>query len=214
MTDPRRIHGIYGILPAALPDAELLAKAGAALRGGIRTLQLRDKKHGYKDALKRAGKLVRLAHDHGARLIVNDSLQLAAESGADGVHLGRSDVQDIAAMRTGAGPLLIGISCKGDAAFARHALEQGADYVSFGAVFPTASKQDAVVIGLPRLAKARQMFPGANICAIGGITVEALPAVRRAGADCAAVIAALFDGSDVETKAHEMVEAWNNAASA
>jgi len=211
LADSRRIQGIYGILPAGLPEAELLDKAGAALRGGVNILQLRDKKHGFRASLKRARALAKLAHEHGARLIVNDSLQLAIESGADGVHLGRSDVQDMAAMRAEAGGLLIGISCQGDAAFARLALEQGADYVSFGAVFPTPSKQDAVTIGLPRLAKARQMFPEANICAIGGIVLEALPAIRQAGADCAAVISSLFGANNVESRARDMVEAWNNA---
>jgi len=216
MTDfSRRISGIYGILPEGLDTTDLLAKADAALSGGVKTLQLRDKGLGFKVTLKRAKALRQLTHEYGARLFVNDSLQLAGESEADGVHLGRSDMQSIAAIRAEHGDkLLIGVSCQGDAAFARFVLNDGADYVSFGAIFPTASKQNAVPIGLPRLAKARQIFPEANICAIGGLTQESLPAIRMAGADSAAVISSLFGAADIQLQAHNMVGIWNNAPSA
>jgi len=216
MTDSSRsIRGIYGILPDGLETDALLRMAESALSGGVKTLQLRDKGRGFKASLKRATALCELARAYDARFIVNDSLQLACESAAHGVHLGRSDMQSIAAMRSEAGDdLLIGISCQGDAAFARHVLGEGADYVSFGAIFTTGSKPEAAPIGLPRLAKARQIFPDSNICAIGGITIEALPAIRQAGADCAAVIGALFGADDVQARAHSMVETWNNALSA
>lgn len=216
MTDTgRRIQGMYGILPEGLETAELLRMAEAAMQGGVQTLQMRDKGRGYKETLKRARALGRLTKDYGARLIINDSLQLACESEADGVHLGRSDMQSITAMRNEAGDaLLIGISCQADAAFARHVLNEGADYVSFGAIFATATKQDAIAIGLPRLAKARQIFPEANICAIGGLTPESLPAIRKAGADCAAVVSSLFSAENISAQARMMVETWNNAPSA
>jgi len=216
MTDlSRRISGIYGILPGGLNSAALLARAEAALAGGIKTLQLRDKGQGYKEMLKRGMALSGLTHNYGARFVMNDSLQLAIDCAADGVHLGREDMQSVAAIRAEVGDgMLIGISCQGDAAFAKHALNEGADYVSFGAVFKTASKQEAVPIGLPRLARARQMFPEANICAIGGIRLESLAATRQAGADCAAVIASLFGAENVEARARNMVEVWNNALSA
>jgi len=216
MTDSsRHIRGIYGILPVGLETSELLLKAEAALQGGVKTLQLRDKGLGYKDALKRAKLLCQLSRDHGAQLIVNDSLQLADESGADGVHLGRDDMQSIASMRSEVGDdLLIGISCQADAAFAQYVLGEGADYVSFGAIFATDSKPEAAPIGLPRLAKARQIFPDANICAIGGISLEAIPAIRLAGADCAAVISSLFAAEDIAAQARKMMEVWNNAPSA
>jgi len=204
-----KINGIYGILPADIAMEELLYKAEAALRSGVKTLQLRDKKQGYKRALKRAHALRALTREHEARMIINDSVQLALESDADGVHMGPEDMKSIAAIRTETGQgLMLGVSCKADAAFARYVLNEGADYVSFGAVFPTRTKLDATPIGLPRLAKARQLFPEANICAIGGIGLETLPAVKKAGADCAAVISALFDENDVESMARRMVETW------
>ncbi len=206
----RRIRGIYGILPPDLPDADMLDRARAALEGGVRILQLRDKKAGFAKRLKRLCQLVDIANDFGAMIFANDRLQLALEAGAHGVHLGRSDMErSLAAMRAEAGrELVIGVSCQGDAAFARHVLNEGADYVSFGAVFPTESKREVAPIGLPRLAKARTLFPEANICAIGGITRESLPAVRRAGADAAAVISALFGAADVRQAARAMRETW------
>jgi len=220
MNDKHKITGIYGILPADIRLEDLLGKAEAALKGGVQTLQLRDKKQGFKKGLKRAVLLRELTKRYGARLIVNDSLPLAIESAADGVHFGREDMQSLAQIRSElAGEMMIGISFKADCTLARHVLQDGADYVSFGAVFPTRSKSDAMPIGLPRLAKARQMFADANICAIGGITLEALPAVKKAGADCAAVISSLFnpslfDAQNIEIQARNMVETWNNAASA
>ncbi len=206
---PERLSGIYGILPADLDLGDLLERAEAALRGGVRILQLRDKKQGFKKGLKRAQALRTLTRPYGARLIINDSLQLALESEADGVHLGRGDdAAGLSGLRSKAGGLLTGITCRADAAFAKFALDQGADYVSFGAIWPTRSKPEVPAIGLPRLIKARQMFPDANICAIGGITSERLPEVRAAGADCAAVISGLFTADDIEAEARAMVEAW------
>jgi len=212
MTDAHKITGIYGILPADIPLEDLLCKAEAALKGGVKTLQLRDKKQGFKRAMERAQALSELMQTHDGIFIVNNSVQLALESDADGVHLGRDDMKSIATVQTEAGhALIIGVSCKGDAAFARHVLNEGVDYVSFGAVFPTLSKEDAVPIGLSRLAKARQMFPEANICAIGGITLESLSAVKAAVADCVAVISALFGEDDIESMARNMVATWEEA---
>jgi len=206
-----RINGIYGILPADIPLEDLLSKAEEALKGGVRTLQLRDKKQGLKHGSRRARALRALVRAYDGRFIVNDSVQLTLEADADGVHLGRKDMKSVTAIRTEAKrALIIGVSCKADAAFARHVLDEDVDYVSFGAVFPTVSKENAVPIGLSRLAKARQLFPEANICAIGGIGLEALPAVKKAGADCAAVISALFGENDVESMARKMVETWGS----
>ncbi len=207
----RRLEGIYGILPADLELEALLQRAEAALRGGVRLLQLRDKKTGYRKRLKRARALRALTASYDARLIINDSLQLAVEAGADGVHLGRGDLHgSLAQLRAeeGADRLIIGITCRADAALARQMLHEGADYVSFGAVWSSGTKPEVPPIGLPRLLKARQLFPGATICAIGGITLERLPQVRRCGADLAAVVSSLFDAEDIEAAARAMVDGW------
>lgn len=209
MSEHKRVTGIYGILPADLETELLLQQAEAALRGGVRLLQFRDKKQGFKRAVKRASMLRELTRQYDARLIINDSLQLAQACAADGVHMGRDDAPDLNRLRMEVGDeLIVGITCRADAAFAKHALGLGADYVSFGAVFATHSKPDVPVIGLPRLAKARQMFPDADICAIGGITLENIAEIKAAGADTAAVISGLFAAPDIEERARTLVAAW------
>lgn len=207
----KRILGIYGILPADLERDDLLIRAEAALKGGVKTLQFRDKKQAYKHQLRRGKALRELTARYDAKLIVNDSIQLARESEADGVHLGKGDIENLAMVRHDVGSeLILGVTCRADAAFGKHALENGADYLSFGAVFPTSSKPEVPTIGLPRLQKARQLFPEANIVAIGGITQEAISAVKSTGVDSAAVISGLFAADDVESTAREMCKAWGD----
>ncbi len=204
------LSGIYGILPDGLDTDDMLRRAEQAMQGGLRILQLRDKKLGFKKTLQRAHALRELTASYEARLIINDSIQIAVEVQADGVHLGREDeAMHLPQLRQDVGDeLLIGITCRADASFAKFVLDSGADYVSFGAVWSTHSKPEVPVIGLARLSKARQMFPGANICAIGGINRQRLPEVKAAGADCAAVISGLFTADDIKEEARAMIEAW------
>jgi len=206
------ITGLYGILPSDLDNVLLLEKAEAALKGGVKTLQFRDKKSGYKKALKRAQSLRELTSHYQAVLMINDSIQLAQAVDADGVHMGRDDIADLTRIRAEIGDtMMIGITCRADAVFAKLALDCGADYVSFGAVFGSQSKPDVPILGLPRLNKARQMFPEANICAIGGISLDTIASVKHAGATSAAVISGLFEAESVEYRAMELMERWNKA---
>lgn len=208
----RSLGGIYAILPADIDGDGLLRGAEAALKGGIRVIQLRDKKQGYKRALKRARALRSLCSDFGARLIVNDLVNLALDSGADGVHLGRDDAPNLIQLRDQVGEeFIIGVTCRADAAFAKSALKDGADYVSFGAVWSTSTKPEVPVLGLPRLAKTRAMFPDANICAIGGINATNIAQVKAAGADVAAVISGLFAAHDIQAEAELLCAIWEQA---
>ncbi|MDX8402884.1 MAG: thiamine phosphate synthase [Mariprofundaceae bacterium] len=205
----KKITGIYGILPADLETEDLLSCAEQALKGGVKTLQFRDKKQGFKQAVKRGMALRGLTAKYNAKLIINDSIQLAHEVKADGVHLGKGDIENLLQIRVDAGEkLILGVTCRADATFGKHALDSGADYLSFGAVFPTQSKPEVPTIGLPRLQKARQFFPDANIIAVGGITVETINAVKTAGADGVAVISGLFASDDIESTAREMTDLW------
>jgi thiamine-phosphate pyrophosphorylase len=207
-----RLTGVYGVLPADPELVDLLARAEAALKGGVRIVQLRDKRQGYKRQLGRARALRQLTRDYGAVFIVNDSVTLACDADADGVHLGRDDLPDLMQLRRETGDdLIVGITCRADASFARSALAGGADYVSFGAIRKTASKPESPAIGLQRLIRAREMFPEANICAIGGIRADNLARIKAAGADCAAVISALFAADDIEAEAARLVEIWAGA---
>ncbi len=207
-----KLSGVYGILPADLATEDLLAKAEAALKGGVRILQFRDKKQGYKRHVKRARALRLLTCQYDARLMVNDSVALARDIDADGVHLGRDDAPNLIQLRHDVGDgFIVGITCRADAGFAKSVLQDGADYVSFGAMWATHSKPEVPEIGVQRLAKARQLFPAANICAIGGITVANIAQVKAAGADCAAVISGLFAADDIQSRAEKLIELWSRA---
>lgn len=207
------IEGIYGILPADLPLEALLAKAEAALIGGIRTLQLRDKTIELAERLTRAEALRAMTRLYEARLIVNDDMGLTLASDADGLHVGPDDAHDLKGLRAELGQeRLLGVSCKADIGAARHALESGADYISFGAIFPTESKTDTTVCGTDVLRQAREALPEANIVAIGGITIERLPKVRAAGTDAAAIIGGLFGDEPIKSRAKQLIETWNNEA--
>jgi len=204
------LQGIYGILPADVDHNELMQKAEAALKGGVRMLQFRDKKQGYKRQRKRAQALRQLSNDYNAILIINDSIQLAQDCQADGVHLGRSDATNFKQVKSQLPDgFIMGVTCRADATFAAAAIRDGADYVSFGAVWASHSKPDVPAIGLNRLIKARQMFPNHPICAIGGITADNLGDIKAAGADCAALISGLFAADDIETEARKLTHAWN-----
>lgn len=207
-----KLSGIYAILPADLDTDALLKKAESALKGGVKILQFRDKKYGYKRQIKRAKALRKLTRVYDALFIVNDSVSLARDAEADGVHLGRDDAPNLIQLRTEVGDdFMIGITCRADAAFATSALKDGADYVSFGAVWATQSKSDVPVIGIDRLIKARQMFPNSHICAIGGISADNITEIKAAGADCAAVISALFSADDIEAESAKLIALWDRA---
>ncbi|MDQ6975554.1 MAG: thiamine phosphate synthase [Mariprofundaceae bacterium] len=203
------IHGIYGILPSGLATDTLLKQAEEAMRGGVLVLQYRDKTRAFKRARKQCLALRALCHHYHCALIINDSVQLAKDCDADGVHLGREDISNLAQTRNEiGGKLCMGITCRGDAALAQHALACGADYISFGAIFATTSKKNVPVIGLARLQKARSLFPDASICAIGGINVDTILPTRMCGADAVAVISSLFSSTNIEQQARTMVAAW------
>lgn len=208
----KALSGIYGILPADLETDDLLARAEAALKGGLRIVQFRDKQQGYQRALERAKALRVLTARYGACFIVNDSVQMALAAQADGVHLGRDDISNLTQLRVETGTeLIVGVTCRMDAVLAKHVLNEGADYMSFGAVWATQSKSEVPAIGLPRLSKARQLFPDANICAIGGINADNIAQVKAAGADCAAVISGLFAATDIEAEAVRLAAIWDAA---
>jgi thiamine-phosphate pyrophosphorylase len=130
--------------------------------------------------------------------IVNDSIDIAIASGADGVHLGRDD-GDLTAARARLQGKILGVSCYDSVDAARAAVAAGADYVAFGSVFASPTKPGAVRAPLSLFAKARPL--GVPLVGIGGITLENAPQLIEAGADCLAVISDLFDAPDIAARA-------------
>jgi thiamine-phosphate pyrophosphorylase len=130
--------------------------------------------------------------------------------GADGVHLGRDDAS-VREARICLPHGLIGVSCYDDPERARSAAREGADYVAIGSVFPSATKPGAVRAPLALIAAAREAS-GLPVAAIGGITADNVAAVAAAGADMAAVIAAVFDAADVAEAARRIVRQFESSA--
>lgn len=204
------LRGLYAITPETSEAAVLFAGVEAALSGGCRLLQFRDKHSPMAERLARGRVLRQLTRRHGARLIVNDDLALAMLLAADGVHLGGGD-GNLAAARAILGPQrILGASCYADLAAARIASAAGADYVAFGAVFPSPTKPDAARAPLALFGQARRELPAAT-CAIGGITLPEAPTLIAAGADLLAVITDLFSAPDIAARAARYQQLFERA---
>jgi thiamine-phosphate pyrophosphorylase len=193
------LRGLYAVTPGIADTARLVAAVEAALAGGAVMLQYRAKDAPAALALEQARALATSCRAHGIALIVNDSPQLAADAGADGVHLGREDMDPREARRL-LPRGIIGVSCYADPERARAAALAGADYVAIGSVFASGTKPSAVRAPLELIARAREAS-GLPVVAIGGITVENAPQAIAAGADLLAVVSAVFDAPDIRAAA-------------
>jgi thiamine-phosphate pyrophosphorylase len=198
----KTLSGLYAVTPG-LADPELLAgKVDAALRGGARVVQYRNKDAGEQLRQEQAVRIARLCRDAGACFIVNDNIELARKVAADGVHLGKDD-EGVGAARALLGPgKLIGVSCYNELWRARDAVAQGADYIAFGSFFPSPTKPGAVTAARDLLRAAKEF--SLPIVAIGGITPDNAAGLIEAGADAVAVLSAVFDAPDVERAARRI----------
>ena len=196
-----RVAGLYAIADSAyLHDNDFVPAVRAALDGGARVVQYRDKKSepAQREAIARA--LNVLCREHGVAFLINDDVRLAGTIGAAGVHLGRDD-PDIGAARAVLGAsALIGVSCYNELARAQAAQDAGADYVAFGRFFPSRTKPQAV-LAAPELLRAARATLKIPIVAIGGITPENGVTLIEAGADALAVIEGVFNQPDIRAAA-------------
>jgi thiamine-phosphate pyrophosphorylase len=191
------IAGVYGITDSTLMLGDaLLCKSEAALRAGLRILQYRDKSDDAARRLREAAALHALCRDYGALFVVNDDAALAAKIAAPALHVGREDAPLAELRRHFGGSLCIGVSCYDDLARAERAQAEGADYVAFGAFFPSPSKPDTSRAPLHLLREARRRLQ-VPVVAIGGIRADNGADLLAAGADALAVISALFGSADV-----------------
>lgn len=203
---------LYLISPPALdPAAFADTLAGALDAGGVGAFQLRLKDaagdNAGDDAIRRAAEaLVPVCRERGVPLIMNDRPDLAVETGCDGVHVGQRDASYAEARRIvgetkdgaipGAIPgAIVGVTCHASRHLGMEAGEQGADYVAFGAFFPTATKDTKTVAGIGILEWWSDLMVIPAV-AIGGITPENCPPLVRAGASFVAVVAAVWDHPD------------------
>lgn len=175
-----------------ITDEEMnpVSLAAEALRGGAPMIQLRHKSADGRALFDWALEIRKRCTEHGALFIVNDRLDIAMASGADGVHLGQEDIPLRAARKAVGNTMLIGISAT-SIEEAQKAQDEGADYIGLGHIFPTISKEKHhPPLGLEALEKAASLI-SIPILAIGGITMENAPALISAGAAGIAVISAV-----------------------
>ncbi len=201
------LRGLYAITDARLtcadtPDRVFFDAIRAALLGGARLLQYRDKSDDAGKRLHHALTMRQLCSAFDALLIINDDVELALHSHAHGVHLGQHDA-DIASAREALGEsAIIGASCYDRFELAEQARAAGADYIAFGAFFASPTKPDAATAGVELLHRARAELD-LPVCAIGGITPANAAPLVTAGADMLAVISAVFSADDIEHRASQ-----------
>lgn len=187
-------RGVYLVTRETDDDDALLRTVEAVLEGGAVVVQYRDKS---SDALRRRRQAVAIAalcRSHRAPLLINDDIALAKAVGAAGVHLGEHD-GDLATARAALGPAaIIGASCYDDPARASTLAAAGADYLAFGAFFPSPTKPHARRADPSLFAQTAHL--GLPTVAIGGIDGDNAGSLIAAGADLVAVISALFDADD------------------
>ena len=194
---------LYAITDRAwLNGTSLYEAVEESLKGGVTCLQLREKALDVERFLEEAQQLKPLCRSYGVPFIVNDNVEIALKSNADGVHIGQSD-GDIAETRARIGhDKILGVS----ATTVKEALEAeraGADYLGVGAVFPTNSKNDAENVSLSTL---RDICNAVSIpvVAIGGITLENFSLLTDSGICGIAVISAIYAQKDIQTAAERL----------
>jgi thiamine-phosphate pyrophosphorylase len=191
-SETRATTRLYLITPPAL-DPDLFAKElEEALAGGdVASLQLRLKDVG-DDTVRRAARVLQpIAEAHGVAFIMNDRPDLAAELGCDGVHVGEEDMPYAEARRLLGSDRIVGVTCGASRDRAMTAAQAGADYVAFGAFFPSTTKA-AKHHADPELLRDWSETTVVPCCAIGGITQQNCGPLVEAGTDFLAVIGAIW----------------------
>lgn len=196
-----KLNGLYVITDPNLISTGVEALSSAveeALRGGARIVQYRNKTAPNDQQLAEAKALRSLTLEYGVIFLINDSLDLCLASDADGIHIGQSD-GSIEPIRERLGPRILGVTCHNSIELANRAIDQGADYCAFGAMFPSPTKPQAKPCSLATLQEASKL--PVPICAIGGINAENALKLRNHGADMLAVISGVFGQPSVRASA-------------
>ncbi|PAU87710.1 thiamine phosphate synthase [Pseudomonas sp. WN033] len=206
------LRGLYAITDSQLlADGKLLPWVDAALAGGARLLQYRDKSTDSARRLDEATQLKSLCSYYGAELIINDDLALAAELGV-GLHLGRDDGSLREARQQLGRDAIIGATCHASLDFAEQAAAAGASYLAFGRFFQSVTKPGAPAATPVLLEQARKRY-SLPLVAIGGVTLHNGPQLISAGADLLAVVNGLFGAdttAEVERRARGFTELFSS----
>ena len=184
--------------------ASLMNAVEEALKGGVKAIQLREKDLGTRQLLQLAYETRGLTSQYGAQLFINDRVDIAMAVVADGVHLGGQSMPAFAARKAAGSSMLIGVSAH-SIQEASKAVEEGADFVTFGPVFETPSKMKyGRPLGLDALREASKKFP-LPVFGIGGIKKEMVSDVLNAGASGIALISAILAAEDIKSNTEEFM---------
>ena len=175
-----------------------------ALAGGVTLLQLREKDLPEEEFLQEAVRVKEICHRHGVSLIINDNVEVALKSGADGVHVGIEDAPVSEIRARVPADFIIGATCK-TVEQAKKAEKAGADYMGVGAVFPSPTKTTAIRITREQLCEICTSVQIPAV-AIGGITAENITEIRGGGMAGAAVVSAIFGAADIQKAAENLKE--------
>ena len=185
----------------------LFEQVEAALRGGATMVQLREKglaEQDFEGFLEEARRMHELTARYGVPLIIDDNVEIALKSGAEGVHVGQNDM-DAGEVRRLLGPdRILGVRAK-TVGQARRAQDAGADYLGSGAVFGTSTRADAIPMSLERLREicACVRIP---VVAIGGICLENIGRLSGSGVAGAAIVSGIFGAEDIEGTTRRLAE--------
>lgn len=196
-----RLSGLYALTdPSIFQQQNCTEVTQQLIEGGARIIQYRDKISTEKNRRQNATQIKKLCTAANIIFIINDDIELALATEADGVHLGKNDVAITKARKLMGKDKIIGISCYNSFNLAHNAEQAGADYIAFGSFYASATKPDALPAKPELLTQARQKL-NIPICAIGGINSNNAKPLLTAGADMLAVITALYNTPDIRQSA-------------
>lgn len=190
-----------------MTSATIEESVEAAVRGGATVVQLREKDCSSREFYELGLRVREITARYGVPLFVNDRADIALAVGADGVHVGQSDLP-CRAVRAIAPGMLVGVSAS-SLAEAVQAERDGADYLGVGAMFATGTKTDAEIVSMEELEAIRRAV-SIPIVVIGGINKQTIPAFRGKGIDGAAVVSAIVAQPDPEAAARELLQLWKS----
>lgn len=199
---------LYAITDEHLLKEDFTKKVEKALKSGVDIIQYRAKKKNAKDMIEEAIALKKLCIKYNVPLIINDRVDIALAVDADGIHVGREDIPVLYIRKLIGNNKILGLSTK-NLKHVEEANKLPVDYIGFGSIFPTNTKEDAKVAGLEKLKKAVKISLQ-PVVAIGGINENNIDAVLKAGCSGVAVVSAIFAGENIEENTKNLKEKVKN----
>ncbi|MCV6608105.1 MAG: thiamine phosphate synthase [Campylobacterales bacterium] len=193
------MRGLYAITDTKLtPIDEIEEYVKFALMAGAKVIQLREKTLSDVELYPYAFILQKICENYGAKFIIDDRVNLANMVEADGVHVGKNDMDIERVKKEFKG--IVGVSCYGDVEKAKEMESKGADYVAFGSFYKSPTKPGSNVVSKDVINKAKEEL-NVPICVIGGVTLENSPELIDRGADMVAVVSDLWSSDDIYRRA-------------